>query len=166
MTVDPPGWISLGAALTHQASRDPDRPALTMGDSALTRLEVDQEANRLAHDLAARGVGQDSRVAVVLPTGPRHQITCFAAWKLGATVIPLPARMAEGELRHLVSEANPTIVIGVEPGRVDGVDALPSEFRPDGSLDDGPLPEVPDPEVIVLPDVTSSGVPEVPLQRS
>ena len=141
MTVDPPGFISLGAALTYQAERDPDRPALTMGDTTLTRLELDQEANRLARALAERGVGQDSRVAVVLPTGPRHQITCFAAWKLGATVIPLPARIADGELRHLVAEADPTIVVGVEPDRVDGVEVLPAGFVPDRSLDDGPLPD-------------------------
>jgi bile acid-coenzyme A ligase len=141
MTADPPGFISLGAALTHQAGRDPDRPALTMGERTYTRLALDREANRLARALAERGVGQDSRVAVVLPTGPRHQITCFAAWKLGATVIPLPARIADGELRHLVTEADPTLVVGVEPGRVEGVEVLPSGFEPDSSLDDRPLPD-------------------------
>jgi bile acid-coenzyme A ligase len=125
--------MSMGAALTWHAEREPDRPALTMGELTYTRLELDRAANRLARAFAERGVGKDDRVAVVLPSGPRHQITCFALWKLGATVIPLPAKIAEAELHHLAEEARPTLIVGVN---------VPVDFEPDPSLSDEPLPEV------------------------
>jgi bile acid-coenzyme A ligase len=125
--------MSIGMALTWQAERDPDRPALTMGPVTYTRRHLDQQANRLARAFAERGVVKDDRVAVVLPTGPRHQITSFALWKLGATVIPLPARVAEAELRHLADEAHPKLIVGVD---------VPVDFEPDPGLSDQPLPEV------------------------
>lgn len=134
--------MSVGSALTWQAARDPDRPALTMGDRTYTRGELDRAANRLARALAGRGIGRDDRVAVVLPTGPAHQITCFAVWKLGATVIPLPPKIADEELRHLAEEADPKLVIGVEPDRLPGRESLPAGFTPDESLSDEPLPDV------------------------
>jgi bile acid-coenzyme A ligase len=81
-------------------------------------------------------------VAVVLPTGPRHQITCFALWKLGALVIPLPANIADQELEHLAAQADPKLIIGVDAARLTGVDALPGDFSPDPSLSDEPLPDV------------------------
>ena len=137
-----PGTMSLGSALTWQADRDPDRPALTMGDLTYTRRELDRAANRLARALAERGVGKDDRVAVVLPTGPWHQITCFALWKLGALVIPLPAKIADEELRHLAREADPKLVIGVDADRLPGHQTLPAGFTPDPSLSDEPLPDV------------------------
>ena len=54
--------MSMGAALSWQAARDPDRPALTMGVETLTRGELDRAANRLARALADRGVQNDDRV--------------------------------------------------------------------------------------------------------
>src|SRR6059058_2937269 len=125
--------MSMGAALSWQAERDPDRPALTMGDITYTRRQLDQAANRLARAFAQRGIEKDDRVAVVLPTGPRHQISCFALWKLGATVIPLPAKMAQAELDQVVQQANPKLVVGVD---------VPVDFEPDPNLPDDPLPEV------------------------
>jgi bile acid-coenzyme A ligase len=115
---------------------------LTLADETYTRRTLDRAANGLARSLARRGVGQDDRVAVVLPTGPQLQITCFALWKLGALVIPLPGKIADQELQHLASQADPKLIIGVDAVRVPGVDALPSDFSPDPSLSDEPLPDV------------------------
>jgi bile acid-coenzyme A ligase len=134
--------MSMGSALTWQARRDPDRPALTMGAETYTRAELDRAANRLARTLAQRGVEHDDRVAVIMPTGPRHQITCFALWKLGALVIPLPARTTDAELSHLANQAEPKLIVGVEAGRIDGYASLPVDFEADPSLPDDPLPEV------------------------
>jgi bile acid-coenzyme A ligase len=134
--------MSMGSALSWQAERHPDRPALTMGDVTYTRRELDGAANQLARELASRGIGRDDRVAVVLPTGPQHQITCFALWKLGALAIPLPAKIADKELQHLVEQANPKLMVGVEPGRIPGPDTWPADFRPDPDLSTDPLPDV------------------------
>lgn len=134
--------MSLGSALGWQAARDPDASALTMADKTLTRIEVDRAANSLARTLAAKGIGQDDKVVVLLPTGPQHQITCFALWKLGATVVPLPPKLVDRELDHLVGLANPKLVIGTDPARLPGYRVLPGSFTADPTLSDEPLPEV------------------------
>jgi len=136
------GTMSMGSALSWQATRDPDRPAITMGTHSYTRLELDRAANRLARSLAQSGIGRDDRVAVILPTGPRHQITCFALWKLGALVIPLPARTTDAELRHLADQAQPRLIIGVDSGRLVDYESLPPDFTADPGLSDEPLPDV------------------------
>lgn len=133
--------MSMGLALSWQAARAPDRPALTMGATTYTRLELDRAANRLARALAQQGIGQEDRVAVVLPTGPSHQITCFALWKLGALVMPLPPRLVDAELQHVVKLGQPKLVIGVDPQRLPGEAVLPAGFTPAASLSDAPLPE-------------------------
>jgi bile acid-coenzyme A ligase len=134
--------MSMGYALSWQAARDPDRPALTMGEKTYSRLELDKAANRLARALAELGVEKDDRVAVVLPTGPRHQITSFALWKLGATVMPMPPKLADQELKQIAEQGNPKLVIGVDPARLPGRMVVPAHFEPDAALSDEPMPEV------------------------
>jgi bile acid-coenzyme A ligase len=138
----PARQMSMGFALSWQAAQDPDRPALSCGKQTYTRLELDRAANRLARALAARGVGKDDRVTVVLPTGPKHQITCFALWKLGALVMPMPPKLVDLELRQLAERGDPKLIIGVDAARVPGYAALPVDFEPDATLSDEPLPEV------------------------
>jgi bile acid-coenzyme A ligase len=136
-----PRQMSMGMALSWQAERDPEAPALTMGEQHYSRVDLDRAANRLARALAERGVGQDDKVVVLLPTEPKHQITCFAIWKLGATAIPLPPRLVNRELLHLVDQANPKLVIGVDPSRLPDRQVLPADFLPDTTLSDEPLTE-------------------------
>lgn len=136
-----PRLMSMGLALSWQAAQEPDRPALTMGGKTYGRLDLDRAANRFARVLAQRGIGKDDRVAVVLPTGPDHQIASFAAWKVGATVIPLPPRLVDRELLHLAELANPKIVIGADQERLPGFEVIPAGWSPAPSISDDPLPE-------------------------
>lgn len=136
-----PGMISLGRALAWHAGRDPARPALTMRDQSYSREAFDRATNRLARAFAAHGIGKDDRVAVVLPTSPAHQISCFAIWKLGGLVMPLPHYAAEHELRHLIGLGDPKLVIGVDPARFPDHDVIPEGFEPDPALSDAPLPD-------------------------
>ncbi|MEM0922793.1 MAG: AMP-binding protein [Pseudomonadota bacterium] len=50
---------------------------------------LDRTANRLVNLLAARGLKQGDRVAVLLPQGPEVLLTHLAAYKIGAIVVPL-----------------------------------------------------------------------------
>lgn len=136
-----PREMSLGLALSWQAGQNPGAPALTMGEQKYSRIELDRAANRLARALAALGVGQDDKVAVLLPTGPSHQITCFAIWKLGATAIPLPPKLVDRELTHLIERADPKLVVGIDPARLPDRRVLPANFQPDAALPCDPLPE-------------------------
>jgi bile acid-coenzyme A ligase len=136
-----PGPRGMGECLSLQAGRDPDRPALSFAGESLTRGELDRLANRMARALAAEGVGPDDLVGVVLPNGFRHHVVSFAIWKLGATPMPLSAKLPDAELRALVEIGAPKLVLGVEANRLPGVRALPADFAPDASASDAPLPE-------------------------
>ncbi|MGQ9372116.1 amino acid adenylation domain-containing protein, partial [Azospirillum sp. A39] len=56
----------LAARIAAQAAARPEAPALVCGDTVLGFAALEERANRLAHELAARGVGPEVRVAVAL----------------------------------------------------------------------------------------------------
>lgn len=157
--------MGMGYALSWQAAQDPVRPALTMGDKTYSRLELDRAANRLARALAQLGVGKGDRAAIVLPTGPRHQITSFALWKLGATVIPMPAKLADQELQQIAATGDPKIVIGIDPARLPGRAVLPADFEPDPMLSDEPMPEVVSAIWKAATSGGSTGIPKIIYER-
>jgi len=135
------GPRGLGWLLSHQAARDPDHPALTFAGETWTRGQLDRMANRMARALAARGIGQDDLVAILLPNGLAHHVCAFAIWKLGATPLPLPSKLPDLELQAMVELARPKIVIGATPERLPGAATLPADFVPDPALSDAPMPE-------------------------
>src|SRR5450759_5240355 len=61
----------------------PDREALICGDRRLTYAAADERINRLAHALAARGVGAGDHVALYLYNGTEYLEGMLAAYKLG-----------------------------------------------------------------------------------
>ena len=74
--------ISFPQRLTDLATEDPDRLAVACGDVALTRRELDLASNRLARDLAGRGVTQGQMVTIALP----NSVDWFVAFVASAAV--------------------------------------------------------------------------------
>lgn len=136
---DHEGGVPLGLLLAHHAAAG-DRPAVTTDSEAASYAELERRSNRRARALEALGVGADDYVTIALPNGIEFYETCFAAWKLGATVNPVSWRLPDAELRGIVELTDPRLVIGVDPQRLPGRAVLPAGFVPDAVLDDGPLP--------------------------
>lgn len=131
--------LSISRCVTELARRDPERPAVTAGDRTVTRRELDRRTNRLARDLAARGVGEGDMVTIALANGVQFYETAIAAWKLGATPQPISARLPAAERDAVIELADPAVVVGT---RVEGRVCLPVGHEPDPELDDGELPDV------------------------
>jgi bile acid-coenzyme A ligase len=105
-----------GARLTALAALRPDQVALTCeresGDEdVLTRLELEQWANRLAHRLAALAVTPGRYVAIHLPNSVEHVVATLAAYKLGACPMPISHRMPAAERDSMLALAAPAAVI-------------------------------------------------------
>ena len=83
----------------------PDRVAIVAGERRLSYRELDERANRLAHHLAGRGIGPESRVGLQLMNGTEYVEGMLAAFKLRAVPINVNFRYVEGELRHLYEDA-------------------------------------------------------------
>jgi fatty-acyl-CoA synthase len=93
----------------------PDREAVVRGDRRLTFAELDERATRLAHALAAGGVGPGSHVAVYLVNCVEYLETMLAAFKLRASPVNINYRYVEDELRYVLDDSDASaIVVGRE----------------------------------------------------
>jgi len=101
-----PDLIARRAALT------PRRTALE--DSASGRImdyaELDDEAGRAAALMAARGVKEGDRVAILSRNRLEFFALLFGCAKLGAILVPLNWRMPPAELDGLVADAAPALL--------------------------------------------------------
>ena len=133
--------VSFARRLTDLADADPSRPAVSCGESQLTRLELDGTANALARDLAARGVSVGDMVTVALPNSVDWFVAAAAAWKLGAVPQPVSARLPVRELQAIVDLADPKVVVGGPPEAAGDRPWLPEGHRLPAGTDTTPLPD-------------------------
>ena len=119
----------------------PDFPAVTCAGVTITRAALQSAGNRLARDLAARGVGDGDFVTVALPNSIDWFVAYVAIWKLGAVPQPVSAKLPARELAEIVELAGSKVTLGAEPGRLEGTICLPVGYRAPADLDDGPLPD-------------------------
>src|SRR5690348_9447525 len=63
---------------------DPDATAVHYYGNRISRAELDDLSDSLAHWLAEQQVGRGDRVAVSLQNTPMFAIALLATWKLGA----------------------------------------------------------------------------------
>ncbi|WP_371169135.1 AMP-binding protein [Aliiroseovarius sp. 2305UL8-7] len=98
------------------AALDPDRVALTHvaanGDAEDWSFGALKSASdRMATVLRGRGIEPGDRVAVLLGQGPEVLITHFAAYKLGAVVLPLFTLFGPDALAYRLSDSGASLVI-------------------------------------------------------
>src|SRR3954454_12852874 len=133
--------LSISQAMRQLPEAAPDRPAITCGDTTVTRGELESRTNRLAR-VYAEAASADvfgRMVTVSLPNGIEFFEVCTAIWKLGGTPHLVSARMAAPEQRSLFGLADPLLVVGEPPvearPHADGVaairDAMSVEPLPD-----------------------------------
>jgi acyl-CoA synthetase (AMP-forming)/AMP-acid ligase II len=89
----------------------PEHEALVCGARRLSYADVEARANRLAHELAAHGVGPGDHVAVHLFNGTEYLETMLAAFKLRAVPVNVNYRYVEDELAYLLDDADAKAVV-------------------------------------------------------
>lgn len=88
-----------------------EAPALFYFDTTQTYADIDRLSDRLAGQLARKGVGRGDRVAIILQNVPQFVIVSVAAWKLGAIVVSLNPMYRTPELYKLFKDCEPKAVI-------------------------------------------------------
>lgn len=88
-----------------------ERLAIVAGPTRLTFTELDERASRLAHVLEAHGVGPGDHVALALRNGSEYLEAMLASFKVRAIPINVNTRYTEDELRYLMADATPRLVI-------------------------------------------------------
>ncbi|MCB1002605.1 MAG: acyl-CoA synthetase, partial [Acidimicrobiales bacterium] len=89
----------------------PDHTALITENRRLTFRELDERATRLAHALAARGVGAGDHVGLYLHNGTEYVEGMLGCWKIRAVPINVNYRYVEDELVYLFDDADLVSVV-------------------------------------------------------
>ncbi|HEY6798273.1 MAG TPA: acyl-CoA synthetase [Kineosporiaceae bacterium] len=137
--------LTIADLVEHAVDAFPERLAVCCEDQELTYAELEARANRLAHFLAARGIGVGDHVGMFAVNSVEAILTLVAVYKLRAVVVNVNYRYVADEVRYLLRDADvkvlvhdaalagvvatvrpdvPTlrglVVIGAEPGDHDG----------------------------------------------
>ena len=98
--------LNIADLFEHAVDAAPDNLALKVGDRVATYADLERDANRLAHYLAANGVKPGDHVAIYSKNSIEHVVAVLATVKLRATTINVNYRYVEGELDYLFDNAD------------------------------------------------------------
>ncbi|MTD13906.1 AMP-binding protein [Nakamurella sp. YIM 132087] len=110
--------------------------ALSTPDRAWSYAELNDDINRVAAGLLARGIGRGDRVAALARNRAEYILLYYATAKVGALLVPLNYWHRETEHRYTLGDSTPSLLF------------VANEFRPvvAAILDDTGLPTVAFPE--------------------
>lgn len=97
--------------LMRCAENQPAHMALQCGSVRWSFAQLDQQATYLAHQLAALGVHEDSRVALLAANGPAYVVCVHALTRLGAILVPLNIRLTANELSWQLDDVHATLLL-------------------------------------------------------
>lgn len=96
------------------ASRRGDAPAVCYFDHAISYRIIDALSDSLAAAFQDLGLGKGDRISLILQNVPQFLVATYAAWKLGAIVVPLNPMYKEKELSYLFRDSGAKIVLTLE----------------------------------------------------
>lgn len=111
---------ALGMAewLRRRSVRDPGQPALTFKGETFTYARLQDRVVEFADMLAAQGTMPGDRVAYLGFNHSFFLVAMFATNRLGATFVPLNFRLTGSELRYIVQDSAPRVLICDDEHRV------------------------------------------------
>ena len=135
--------IPYGTRLGHVAAAGGATTAVTFveeggAETTISWEELETRSTQLAHLFRERGLGVGDRLAVCLRNSPAHLLSCFAGWKVGATVVPVRWDLPEWESTRLLAVLQPDLVVDadnaelVEKSRDYPTESLPEVTAPTG----------------------------------
>ena len=131
--------VSIPVLFAAQVARAPAAVAVTCGGLSLTYRELDDAASRLAHLLAAHGVGPGQSVALLFSRSAEAIVAMLAVLKAGAAYLPIDPALPSARIAFMLGDAAPSAAItttGLRP-RLDGHDVvvIDIENTADASID-------------------------------
>ena len=103
--------LRVADVVREHAKLRPSHVAVRHRDRSVSYRELDDRSNRLAQALLAAGAGEGSRIAYIDRSAPEVIELLFAVSKIGAVAVPLNWRLAVPELRVILEDAEPPVLI-------------------------------------------------------
>ncbi len=97
--------VSVAAILAESAERHADRVAVVVGDVSTTYRELWDETRAYAGALRDRGVGEGTRVAMLIPNVADFPRVYYAVLALGGVVVPVHALLKSEEIAYVLRDS-------------------------------------------------------------
>jgi acyl-CoA synthetase (AMP-forming)/AMP-acid ligase II len=97
--------VNLSSFIRYHATRTPDRLAIVYNDQRVTFAELLARIEKTAGLLAARGIGPDDVVAVLMKNSIAFLEIAFAVGHIGAVFLPINFRLAADEVEYIAANA-------------------------------------------------------------
>jgi fatty-acyl-CoA synthase len=110
----PHGERPLTEYLRIWARLQPDKPAVIFYGHVTTFAELDQQSDRFATLLAAKGVEKGDRVAVFLPNSPQFHVVFFGILKRGAVHVPVSPLSRAFELAYELNDTDAEVLVALD----------------------------------------------------
>jgi amino acid adenylation domain-containing protein/non-ribosomal peptide synthase protein (TIGR01720 family) len=94
-----------------QVQRSPDAPAVSFAGVRLTYRELNEQANRLARELHARGVGPEVPVGTFLARSADMVIGQLAVLKAGGAYVPMDPEYPDERLAFILEDSGARLVV-------------------------------------------------------
>ncbi len=112
-TIELPDW-DLNTLFRNNIKNNKNKNAIFFKGKYKTYSQLDKEINKFANSLKKLGIEKQDRVAVILPNCPQFYTTFFAVQSLGAIFIALNPLYSSYELKHLLKDCEPKIILTLD----------------------------------------------------
>ncbi|MFH1242015.1 MAG: AMP-binding protein [Pseudomonadota bacterium] len=133
------------------ASRRPEAPAVYYFDHVISYGEIDHASEGLAAAFDDLGLARGDRIVMVVQNVPQFLVATYAAWKVGAIVVPLNPMYKEKELTYFCQDSGAKIFLALDEvaSRLDlsflkktSIEKVITTSSLDMLLQDGEIPEM------------------------
>ena len=124
LTAPAPAPVSVPVLFAEHVARCPEAVAISCGERSWTYREVEEASNRLAHLLAAHGVGPGRCVALLLERSAEAVVAMLAVLKAGAAYLAIDPVLPAARMEFMIADAAPIAAITTAGlrSRLDGSD--------------------------------------------
>ncbi|GHD00294.1 long-chain-fatty-acid--CoA ligase [Zhihengliuella salsuginis] len=112
--------MSVAAILAESATRHADRAAVTVGGHQTTYAQLWEQARSYAGGLRDAGIGENDRVAVLIPNVADFARVYYAVLSLGAVVVPIHALLKRHEISYILDDSEAELLVCAAPLLAEG----------------------------------------------
>ena len=105
-------------AFADHVRRTPEATAVVCGDRTLTYAEFDAWSDRVAAELARRGVGPEAVVGLSFPRSVEFLVAMLAILKAGAAYLPVDVNYPQDRVEYMLADTKPLLVLTADAERV------------------------------------------------
>ncbi|WP_081735117.1 non-ribosomal peptide synthetase [Paenibacillus gorillae] len=106
-----PEWTGFVQEVERQAARTPDAVAIQFGAEQMTYAELNERANRLAHSLMAKGVGNERIVALMASRSPQLLVGILGILKAGGAYVAIDPAYPKERIDWMLEDCGEALLL-------------------------------------------------------